>query len=204
MQQWNDQLIQLIRDRKQQLSQFVDVLQNDKYYADCVQISKNVDKLVERSDLDVQLFLKRILIFGMVIYNILDIRNSLEKLDSFYKMCKLFKEYVPSRMQNKDIVKYIIQSAIPESKMKVVNDFQMVYESMIFPQNLSFKSVVTRLCQVLDVKYLIDSIFLGNESQNLIQRSDSILTQTIIEPIRIFIETISLLQFEDETSIILQ
>lgn len=43
------------------------MLVHDKYFEDSVSISKNVDILISRGKIDVDLFLKKIIIFGMLI-----------------------------------------------------------------------------------------------------------------------------------------
>lgn len=43
------------------------MLVHDKYFEDAVSISKNVDILISRGKIDVDIFLKKIIIFGMLI-----------------------------------------------------------------------------------------------------------------------------------------
>lgn len=57
----------IIKERKQSLSQIREVLVHEKFYEECVQISKNVDMLIQRGKIDVDGFLKKIIVFGMII-----------------------------------------------------------------------------------------------------------------------------------------
>lgn len=43
------------------------MLVHDKYFEEAVSISKNVDILISRGKIDVDIFLKKIIIFGMLI-----------------------------------------------------------------------------------------------------------------------------------------
>lgn len=64
----------------------------------------------------------------------------------------------------------LIQLGIPDVRLKLLNEMQVTYNNMTFPQNISFKSVVSKICLIVDIIYnsfagtkyhKLDSSYLG-------------------------------------------
>ncbi|CAD8094398.1 unnamed protein product [Paramecium sonneborni] len=196
-----DEISLKIKQRKQTLSQIREVLMHDKYFEDAVSISKNVDILISRGKIDVDLFLKKIIIFGMLITQSLEIRNNQDKINAIMDYCKMLRDANLMKLTQKEEIKAIIQQGLPDVRLKLLNDMQLIYNGMIFPQNLSFKSVTNKICLIIDIIYnsFADSIYLGSDFLDKMDKSDQILNNLVINPIQNYIEQLVNIQFEEET-----
>ncbi|CAD8157254.1 unnamed protein product [Paramecium octaurelia] len=203
MQQQNnlDEISLKIRQRKQTLSQIREVLVHDKYFEDTVSISKSVDILISRGKIDVDIFLKKIIIFGMLITQSLEIRNNQDKINAIGDYCKMLKDANLVKLSQKEEMRALIQQGLPDVRLKLLNDMQLIYNGMIFPQNLSFKSVTNKICLIIDIIYnsFADSIYLGQDFLDQMEKSDQILYNLVIVPIQSYIEQLVSIQFEEET-----
>ncbi|CAD8176458.1 unnamed protein product [Paramecium pentaurelia] len=203
MQQQNnlDEISLKIRQRKQTLSQIREVLVHDKYFEEAVSISKNVDILISRGKIDVDIFLKKIIIFGMLITQSLEIRNNQDKINAIGDYCKMLRDANLVKLTQKEEMKALIQQGLPDVRLKLLNDMQLIYNGMIFPQNLSFKSVTNKICLIIDIIYnsFADSIYLGQDYIDKMDKSDQILYSMVIVPIQNYIEQLVSIQFEEET-----
>ncbi|CAD8078109.1 unnamed protein product [Paramecium primaurelia] len=203
MQQQNnlDEISLKIRQRKQTLSQIREVLVHDKYFEEAVSISKNVDILISRGKIDVDIFLKKIIIFGMLITQSLEIRNNQDKINAIGDYCKMLRDANLVKLTQKEEMKALIQQGLPDVRLKLLNDMQLIYNGMIFPQNLSFKSVTNKICLIIDIIYnsFADSIYLGQDYLDKMDKSDQILYSMVIVPIQNYIEQLVSIQFEEET-----
>ncbi|CAK86392.1 unnamed protein product (macronuclear) [Paramecium tetraurelia] len=203
MQQQNnlDEISLKIRQRKQTLSQIREVLVHDKYFEDTVSISKSVDILISRGKIDVDIFLKKIIIFGMLITQSLEIRNNQDKINAIGDYCKMLRDANLVKLSQKEEMRALIQQGLPDVRLKLLNDMQLIYNGMIFPQNLSFKSVTNKICLIIDIIYnsFADSIYLGQDFLDQMEKSDQILQNLVIVPIQSYIEQLVSIQFEEET-----
>ncbi|CAD8085470.1 unnamed protein product [Paramecium primaurelia] len=196
-----DEISQRIKSRKQSLSQIREILINDKFFDDAVSISKNVDLLISRGKVDVDVFLKKIIIFGFLITQSLEIRNNQEKLIAIGNYCILLRDANLMKLNQSEEINALIQKGLPNVPLKLINDMQLINNGMIFPQNLSFKSVINKICLIIDIIYnsFADTIYLGSEYLDNMNKCDQILYNLVIIPVQKYIEQLVIIQFEQET-----
>jgi len=189
-----DKIFALIDQRKTQILQIQESISNDEtFFLKMIKISDSFQFVIkDKENITVQM--RNFFLFGSFISSVLEISNSIEKLELLEQLMEDYDAFVGLNMSLNAkffINEYPKLSIYPsktqlnarsilkahKKKKLILKEFIKASKTVILPQNLNFATIIESLCNIVDLIYTIfaDKILNYKECYETIMKIDGFL-----------------------------